>query len=156
MTYLKSVLIKSKRMRRPVGKGSKGGPKEMLFLKNPDVVKVARSFWAYQRPTEQILSMTGCMTYPLCSDKWPTPLTSWALRCMRYRRPGLARKSSGPPTEPPRPPQRTFTFLELSCPQSHWKSQASRGSIPPRPCENEVACPSAPGVARRGRMKRWW
>ena len=76
-------------------------------------------------PTAQTSNRRGCTTSPPCSNKWPPPLTCWALRSMRCRRPGSARKTSGSPTKQPRPPQRTSTSLELSCPQNHQKSLAN-------------------------------
>ena len=84
-------------------------PQREAFSKELDVVKVARQ--AYQKAHRANSNRKGCTTYPPCSDKWPPPLTSWALISMRYRRPGLARKNTELPAELLRPPQRSFTSL---------------------------------------------
>ena len=92
-------------------------PGERLFLKN---------LWCWRqlggpitRLTTQTSNRRGHTTSPSCSHKWPPPLTCWALRSMRCRRPGSSGKTSRPPTGWPRPPQKISTSLELSCTQSH-------------------------------------
>ena len=129
------------------------------FIGRPSLRSQNSSEWPGEpttRPTSLTMSRRGHTTSPVPSEKWPPLPTSWALRSMKWRRHGLARKTSELLTMWPRPPQRTSTSLGSCCLPNHLRSWAWGGSIPPRPCNGRVGCPSVHGAGKKGRMKVWW